>query len=255
MGLFDFLKGKKENTHNNTVPKKDLGVCVPHHAKSIEEKKKLSKSKYVSPFDKLRMDHLKETAEFNKEFKEISEQESAEPFDYEPELGVESIDTRKTESSMEDKPKLRRLDMLKPGQRDDPVEIESISNNSKIEYNQNDELDVAAEKMSNGYVPKFSSTARKKLGLEEAAPVKSSVSGSIEVSGVYAGAETMISGTVISGRLKKSMSAQLGKGTVRISDLKQGSMSVSELQNGERGTIFVRGSALSIRNGDVIDFS
>ncbi|MFA6065345.1 MAG: hypothetical protein WC746_05875 [archaeon] len=254
MGLFDFLKGKKkeEPVHGR---KKDLGVCVPHHAKSLEEKKKLSKSKYVSPFDKLRMDHLKETADFNKEFKEISEQESEEPYEYEPDLGVESIDTRKAQALEEEKPKLRRLDMLKPGQRDDDAPVENKSNNSKIEYNQSDELDVASEKMSNGYVPKFSSTARKKLGLEEAAPVKVSVSGTIEVSGVYVGAETMISGTVVSGRIRKSMSAQLGKGTVRISDLKQGSRTVSELNSGEEGTIFVRGNAMSVKYGDVIDFS
>jgi hypothetical protein len=228
MGLFDFLKGKngekQANEKQASSQKKDLGVCVPVHRKSSEDKKKLSKSKEeISPFDKLRMEHLKETAEFNREIKEISEQEAEEPFDYSPELGVETIEQKK----------------------EAPV----------VEYNSEDELDVAAQKMSEGYVPRFSSTARQKLGLEQKAPQVVRVAGSLEVSGVYVGAETMISGQVVSGRLKKSMTSSLGRGTIRISDLKRGSVTVSDLSAGESGTIFVRGNANSLKNGDVIDFS
>jgi hypothetical protein len=224
MGLFDFFKKKNARKEEKVeCAKKDHGVCVPVHRLSAEEKKKLAKKKEVSPFDKLRMQHLKEQAEFSKEFKEISEQIPQEPFDYEPDLGVESIETKPSPA--------------------------------KIEYDSEDELDVAAQKMSEGYVPKFSSTARQKLGLEEKAKPVVSVSGSLEVSGVYIGAETMISGTVSSGRLRKSMTAAMGKGTIRISDLKKGSMTVGELKEGEEGTIFVRGNATSVKYGDIVDFS
>ncbi|MFA5930854.1 MAG: hypothetical protein WC821_00915 [archaeon] len=241
MGLFDFLKGKKENkgfakkevvakVEPPAPVKKDLGVCVPHHAKSAEEKKKLSKIKEVSPFDKLRMQHLKETAEFNKEFTEIAAQESEEPYDYEPDLGVESIDST-------------------------PIQEKQSSQKGTPVFDENDELDVAAKKMGEGYVPRFSKTAREKMGYEEKTPIVPTITGSMEVSGIYVGAETMISGRVISGKITKRMSCQLGKGTVRISDLKQSSMSVTELRSGENGTIFVRGNPGNIRNGDILDFS
>ena len=231
MGMFDFLKAKKENkwaNHEESAEKvapvkKDLGVCVPMHARSAEEKKKLKGKKEVNPFDKLRMQHLKETSEFNKEFQEISSQESEEPYAYEPELGVEGIEESKEEP--------------------------------EVKYDSNDELDVAAEKMSKGYVPRFSSTARQKLGLEEKPIQRTVVSGTLEVSGLYVGAETMISGRVVSGKIKKSMSAQMGKGTIRVSDLKRGSSTVTELSSGEEGTIFVRGNASNLKNGDLIDFS
>ncbi|MFA6269422.1 MAG: hypothetical protein WCW13_03705 [archaeon] len=230
MGLFDFLKEKRENkwakekepTAKVVLEKKDLGVCVPIHALNPDERKKMSKKKEINPFDKLRVEHLKETDAFNKEFKELSEQEPQEPYDYEPDLGVESIEQKKQEPT--------------------------------VEYDSTDELDVASQKMSEGYVPRFSSTARQKLGLETKAPQVVHVAGSLEVTGMYVGAETMISGRVISGRLKKSMTASLGKGTVRICDLKQGSSAVSQLNEGESGTIFVRGIANMIRTGDVIDF-
>jgi len=238
MGLFDFLKAKKENKWAKEKEKvaqvapvkRDLGVCVPNHAKSAEEKKKLKGKREINPFDKLRAAHLKETSEFNKEFTEISQQESEEPYEYAPELGVEGIEEKKRG-------------------------VEEKKSEAEITYDANDELDVAAEKMSKGYVPRFSSTARQKLGLEEKPVQQNSISGTLEVSGVYVGAETMISGRVISGRLKKSMSAQRGKGTIRISDLKQSSRTVSELVSGEEGTVFVRGNANNLRNGDTIDFS
>jgi hypothetical protein len=262
MGLFDFLSGKKEK-HNKWIKpkehvhkveeapkKKDLGVCVPHHAKSAEEKKKLKGKKEVSPFEKLRLQHLKETDQFNKEFEEISEQEPEEPYDYSPELGVESIETKKEEEVEEKKFIPRKLDMMKPGQ--------------KGEYDQNDELDVAAEKMSKGYVPKFSSTARKKLGYDDTKEEaeeraeemhKSTGSGSFEVTGVYLGAESMISGRVISGKVGKKMTAQFGNVSVRITDLKKSFASVSELGAGDSGTIFTRANASLIKSGDILDFS
>lgn len=233
MGLFDFLKGKKENENKwakekvKVAPvehkKADLGVCVPIHAKTPEDKKKLKGKKEVNPFDKLRNEHLKETNQFNKEFEELASQEPQEPFEFAPELGVEEIEQNKKESTPN--------------------------------FDPNDELDVAAQKMSDGYVPRFSSTARQKLGLEQKAPQVVRVAGTLEVRGMYVGAETMISGKVVSGRLKKSMSANMGKGTIRISDVKRGSMTVSELKSGEDGTIFVRGNVSMLRNGDEIDFS
>ena len=238
MGLFDFLKKKvnsnnwakpKEKTVQEAPKKRDLGVCVPVHARTPEERKKLKGKKEVSPFDKLRLQHLKETNEFNKEFKEISEQESEEPYEYEPELGVESVETKTSAPA---------------------------NNASQPVFDQNDELDVASQKLNDGYVPRFSSTARKKLGLEEDAPKKETrVVGSFEVTGTYVGAETMISGVVTSGKITKRMTATFGKGTLRISDLKRGSSSVSELLRDEEGTIFVRGNASNIKYGDIIDFS
>ncbi len=245
MGLFDFLSGKKE-THNKWVKpkehvhkaevpkKKDLGVCVPYHAKSADEKKKLKGKKEVSPFDKIRNEHLKETAQFNKEFEEISEQEPEEPYDFEPELGVKS------------------------------VEKTSEENKSAIVYDENDELDVASKKMSEGFVPKFSKTARKKLGqeIDEDLPAERSEnirnntgSGSFEVTGVYLGAESMISGRVISGKIGKRMSAQVGNITFRITDLKKSFVAVSEITQGESGTIFTRGNASLLKSGDILDFS
>jgi len=262
MGLFDFLSGKKE-THNKwvkpkehihkveEVPKKrDLGVCVPHHAKSADEKKKLKGKKEVSPFEKIRIQHLKETNQFDKEFEEISEQEPQEPYDYQPQFGVDSIDSSKSEPEEEKKPVTRKLDLMKPGQ--------------KVEYDQNDELDVASEKMSNGYVPRFSSTARKKLGFVEDKEESSQRaeemhvnkgSGSFEVTGVYLGAESMISGRVISGKVGKKMTAQFGNVSVRITDLKKSFVSVSELNTGDSGTIFTRANTNLIKSGDVLDFS
>ncbi|VVB75513.1 Uncharacterised protein [uncultured archaeon] len=239
MGMFDFLKGKKEHKfaqkEKETVfapvrPKKDLGVCIPNHAKSAEEKKKLPK-KEVSPFDKLREEHAKE---MGRTLLDIESQESEEPYEYEPEFGIGGIEYAKKENQ----------------------KVEPEENNN---LDENDELDRASKKMSEGYVPKFSSTARKKLGFEDENSQQDAVPrahGSFEVSGVYVGAETMISGTVVSGKITKRMSTQLGKTTVRVSDLKKSFVSVDELRNGESGTIFSRGSTPSmLRNGDVLEFS
>jgi len=223
MGLFDFLKAKKENkwakekekTVSETPKKKYLGVCVPNHAKSPEERKKMPKE--INPFDKLRSQHDKE---IGREVKEILEQEPEEPYDFAPELGVESVASGKEENAKE-----------------------------------KDEIDNAIEKLDQGYVPRFSSTARQKLGYETAQAPRQAISASLEVKGVYVGAETMISGRVLSGRIRKSMSSSLGKGTIRVSDLKKGSMTVPELNSGEEGTIFVRGNASMVKYGDVLDFS
>ncbi|MFA5125994.1 MAG: hypothetical protein WC462_03250 [archaeon] len=224
MGLFDFLKAKKENKWakekekavSETLKKKDLGVCVPNHAKSPAERKKMSK-KEINPFDKLRAQHEKE---IGREVKEILEQEPEEPYDFAPELGVESVALGKEESE-----------------------------------EKKDEIDKALEKIEDGYVPRFSSTARQKLGYETKKEVPKKNLAAMEVKGVYLGSETMISGTILSGKIIKNMSSSLEKGTVRISDIKKGSMTVPELNSGEQGTIFVRGNAAKIKHGDVLDFS
>jgi len=238
VGMFDFLKGKKEHKFahkEETVsapakPKKDLGVCIPNHAKSKEERKKTQK-KEISPFDKLRMDHEKE---MGKTLSDIESQESEEPYEYGPEFGIGGIEYAKKEKE----------------------KVEPAENNN---LDETDELDAASKKMDEGYVPKFSSTARKKLGYEEDKPRQDSTPrdyGSFEVTGVYVGAETMISGIVVSGKITKRMSTMLGKTTVRVSDLKKSFVSVNELRNGESGTIFSRGSTPSmLRNGDVLEFS
>ncbi len=236
--MFDFLKAKKEPKFAkkeepisaSAKPKKDLGVCIPNHAKSAEERKKLPK-KEVSPFDKLRTAHEKE---MGKTLLDIESQESEEPYEYEPEFGIGGIEYAKKEKQ----------------------KVESDENDN---LDENDELDRASKKMSEGFVPKFSATARKKLGLEEEKSSQDSAPrehGSFEVTGFYVGAETMISGTVVSGKITKRMSTQLGKNTMRVSDLKKSFVSVTELRTGESGTIFSRGSTPSmLRNGDVLEFS
>jgi hypothetical protein len=228
MGLFDFLKPKKEKKFGQKTdseappapkPKRDLGVCIPVHARTAEERKKLKNEK--SPFEELQKEHEKEMTHT---LRDIESQEPEEPYDYAPELGVEGIDSNKEkESSTGEKP---------------------------------DELDAASQKMSEGYVPRFSSTARQKLGLEEKAPQQAApIQAEFEVSGVYPGAESMISGRVIRGKINKRLTAQTGKGTLRISDIKVGSSTVQELYQGESGTIFARGIISALRNGDILEFS
>jgi hypothetical protein len=224
MGLFDFLKTKRENKWAKEKEKKvvcaprkkNLGVCIPVHAKSAKERKKMPK-KEISPFDKIRMKHQEE---IGVQVEEILDQEPQEPYDFEPQLGVESI----------------------------------ASTNEKIEEKK-DEIDKALEKIEEGYVPRFSSTARQKLGYETKKEVTQKNSATIEVKGVYLGSETMISGTILSGKITKNMSSSLEKGVIRISDIKKGSMTVKELNSGEQGTIFVKGNASKIKSGDILDFS
>jgi len=233
MGMFDFLKGKKEHKFAHKEPttdsvpqksKKDLGVCIPNHAKSKEERKKLPK-KEISPFDKLRMQHEKD---MGKTLEDISAQESEEPYEYEPELGVAGIGGAKEEEK-------------------------------KVSADKTDEIEAAVKKLDEGYIPKFSSTARKKFGYEDEKPLEQSgprAYGQFEVTGIYVGAETMISGIVVSGKVTRRMSTQIGKSTIHISDLKKSFAAVQELSQGESGTIFTRGStASSLKNGDVLEFT
>jgi hypothetical protein len=243
MKKLGYVKEKKNESEKTSVPvksKSELGVCVPMHAKKKEKDSK--KIKFViknddeedSPFDKLRKEYEKDRADFSKEVKQIVEQQPSEPFDYDPELGVEMVE--------------------KPAS----FSVKSVFSKYRKEETseKKDELDEAAKKMSDGYVPRFSSTARQKLGLEKKPVEKNSNSyAQFEVTGVYAGAETMISGIVRCGKLTKRMSAQIGKSSVRISELKQSLSSVSEINEGEEGTIFTRGSSGIIRNGDIIEFA
>ena len=243
--MFDFLKSKKERkfeTADKTkeevkapeVKKRDLGVCIPIHSKpkDSKDKKKARVVEEVSPFDKLRMEHQKEQSEFNREFKEISEQASEKPFSYDEEVGVEAVESARPE-----------------------IAKRESGSKAEISYDQNDELDRASEKMAQGYVPRFSSTARQKLGLEEKVVSAPSVVGEFEVTGVYVGSETMISGRVVSGKITKRMTGNMGKGTMRISDIKRGPTTATELNEGESGTIFVRGTVATLKHGDILEFS
>lgn len=248
MKKFGYVKEKKtedEKTQVVTKPKSEISVCIPMHARKKEKDSK--KIKFVikeeeeeSPFDKLRKEYEKDRTEFNKEVKQIIEQQPSEPFDYEPELGIESIEKPVNPVSL-------KSVFAKYRKEDDSIKGES----------KGDELDLAGKKMIEGYVPKFSKTARQKMGLEEKSANDSSSTGyaQFEVTGVYSGAETMISGIVRCGKLTKRMSAQIGKSTIRVSDLKQSLCAVNEINEGEEGTIFTRGSVGLIRNGDVIEFA
>jgi hypothetical protein len=252
MKKFGYVKEKKAENEKTSVsekPKIDLGVCVPMHAKKKEKDSK--KIKFVikedeeeSPFDKLRKDFEKDRSEFNKEVREITERTPSEPYDYEPELGVESIERTKP--------------VAKPiTQSKSPFGKVLFNKQDEEEKENEDELEVASKKFSEGYVPRFSATARQKMGLEEkpvSAPITTGYA-QFEVTGVYAGAETMISGIVRTGKLTKRMSAQIGKNTIRVSDLKQSFASVDAIYEGQNGTIFSRGGAGLIRNGDIIEFA
>lgn len=250
MKKLGYVKEKKTESEKTSVqakPKVDLGVCVPIHAKK-QEKKDSKKIKFIikddkeeeSPFDRLRKGFEKDRAEFNKEVRDITESIPSEPYDYEPELGVESIEKKPITQSKSPFGKV----------------LFNKQNESEEQNESGDELDVASKRMDEGYVPRFSKTARQKMGLEEKpAPVVSNGYAQFEVTGIYAGAETMISGIVRCGKLTKRMSAQVGKNNIRVSDLKQSFASVNEIREGESGTIFTRGGAGIIRNGDVIEFA
>ncbi|MCX6803490.1 MAG: hypothetical protein NTY48_02880 [Candidatus Diapherotrites archaeon] len=118
-----------------------------------------------------------------------------------------------------------------------------------------DEIDESIDKIE-GYVPKFSSTARAKLGIAKEEKAAPSVYGTFRVSGVYPGGDTtVISGEVVFGKITQRLTAQNGNAIIRVSELKRGMETVSELYTGEIGTIFTRGSALMVRNGDELEFS
>ena len=75
------------------------------------------------------------------------------------------------------------------------------------------------------------------------------------MNGVYVGVETMISGTVTSGKITKRMTTQINGSMMRVSEIKKNYQSVQELATGENGTIFTRGNAAArIKSGDVLDF-
>ena len=245
IGFVREKKTEKEIVVKPVKPKIELGVCVPIHAmKKGKDSKKIKFSiaqNDESPFDKIRKEYEKDKSDFNKEVNEITQQQPSEPFDYEPELGVESIEKKPVVGS---KSPFGKILFNKENESLDSKECD-------------DELDIAAKKMTDGYVPRFSATARQKLGMEEkpASPVSNSYA-QFEVTGVYSGgAETMISGIVRCGKLTKRMSAQVGKNSLRISDIKKSFVSSDSIDEGESGTIFTRGSAGIIRNGDVIEFA
>jgi|GEM_PF-1539089 len=237
MGFWDFLFGKSEvknkwAKHKTKKPvekkKVELGVCIPQHAKKGKTKKEVLVKE--SPFEKLIKKHNQK--EFNEEVEEIVGQQPHEPFDYEPDLGVEEVAAGKTEK--------------------------------KEEPEKEDELDAAARKMSEGYVPKFSAVARKKLGYEDNVPAENKTirmkkapvgKAQFEVTGVYYGSESVISGEVISGTITKRMSAPFANTTLKISDLKTGVSSVKELTEGQRGTIFTRGKIGLLKSGTILEFS
>ena len=247
LGYVKEKKTESEKTSAPLKPKVNLGVCVPMHAKK-QDKKDSKKIKFIikddkeeeSPFDKIRKEYEKDKSDFNREVREITESTPSEPFDYSPELGVEPIEKKTIVQSKSPFGKV----------------LFNKSNNNDEEKESTDELDVASKKMTDGYVPRFSSTARQKLGLEEKPVAQvSNFYAQFEITGIYAGAETMISGIVRCGKLTKRMSAQIGKNTIRVSDLKKSFASVEAINEGESGTIFTRGGAGNIRNGDVIEFA
>jgi len=234
MGLLDKLRGQQGSRWAITKPepkpvaetpqKRDLGVCIPNHAKDADERKKMLKNE-VSPFERLQNEHQKDD-NFKLQFSRAKEKK----FDSQNDLGIESAASAEKQE-----------------------EVNEVVAQAVVEEKE-DELDVAARQMDS-FVPKFSRTARQKLGIEsKPEAVRHETTGSFEVSGVYPGSETMISGRVVSGKIKKPMNCTFGKVTLRISDIKKGSLSASELCEGQSGTIFVRGSAAYLRNGDVLDF-
>jgi hypothetical protein len=241
MGVMEMIFGKKKTNlwakEKEAKPKEekkraDLGVCVPNHAKSAEERKKLRGKREISPFEKLRLQHEKDLGH---EVKELMEQETEEPYDFAPELGVQGINE---------------------GQKS------GIANNEpQAALNEEDELDRASKQMSQGFVPKFSSSARKKLGVEAKPPEREEYeteqprnTAEFEVTGLYVGIESMISGRVINGKITRRMASQIGKNSVRISDMKRGPLTVDELNAGEHGTIFTRTNAATLKAGDTLEF-
>lgn len=258
--------------------KRDLGVCIPDHAKNREEKikSKVHTKKEVSPFEKLQRDYEKSNAEFEKEFEEITSQTPQEPYDYEPDLGVEQVEKSPAVKKLEDPERLARRAKLfeevrrvmyhgevpeeksgkensAPWEKREQPKKSRISFDADEENEELDEIDASIEKVE-GYVPRFSKTAREKLSSPENNEPRAS--GQFRVTGVYPGGDTtIISGEVVYGKINKRMSAQKGNTTVRVNELKRGLEGVDELYEGETGSVLSRGTLNLIKYGDVLEFS
>lgn len=76
------------------------------------------------------------------------------------------------------------------------------------------------------------------------------------VDGKYeVGNTLMISGMVESGTLKKGMKSEIGRGEIRIMELRVGSEKVDEIEENREGTIFVRARGpQNIKYGDLLEF-
>ena len=273
--------------------KKQLGVCIPNHAKTSQQRRNLPK-KEISPFDKLRENYEKDTADFNREVEELSAQTSEEPYEYESDLGVESIEVKKEQKELMQKK--ASVSFSQPSEKERTLsdrraalerEVKGViasrtpfgnSNKNKelvSEAKSNwgkalptftkkpepaqeleiDEIDESIEKVET-YVPRFSKTAREKFTGEKDAVAQPSAHGTFAVTGVYPGGDTtIISGEVVAGKVNKRMSAQKGTSTIRINEIKKSMGQVNELIKGESGTIFARGTVNTIKYGDELEFS
>ncbi|MEI7961706.1 MAG: hypothetical protein WCI04_05215, partial [archaeon] len=137
--------------------------------------------------------------------------------------------------------------------------VNSISNYEKPLFEPKaeefDEIEDSIEKVDT-YIQKFSKTAREKFASEKASPNEPKAYGSFTVTGVYPGGDTtIISGEVTSGKVNKRMSAQCGKISLRVNEIKKGMEQTNELYLCEQGSIFVRGTVNTIKYGDVLEFS
>lgn len=76
------------------------------------------------------------------------------------------------------------------------------------------------------------------------------------IDGKYEVGDTlMISGRVESGTLKKGMKTEIGKGELRITELRIGSEKIGEIRENQQGTIFVKArGAQNIKYNDLLEF-
>jgi len=265
----------------------DPNVCIPIHARPAEERRKLRKVKDVSPFEKLKLAYDKEESDFEKELDDLSAQAPTNQND--EDNGVESVEQLQRRISFDD---AREVPQIKPRISIDPqkkAELEAVVRgvmygkggaenprtsvplappqkkewgkampafSAQQEEEPLDEIEESIEKVE-GYIPKFSNTARKKFELNnEARAVEPKGFGTFEVTGVYQGGDTtIISGRVTSGKITARLTAQKGNISIKLNELKCGLDSVGELREGDQGSLFARGSVGAIRNGDLIDFS